>query len=95
MSLLGMIPSSLYSPAGFGANMPSLQTAASFSSSPVVQERPQAAKQFMIPAPAEKKRIEMYSPVSRASQGYSIEAIRRIQDPIAWRIMLVALQPNI
>jgi hypothetical protein len=52
--------------------MPGLQAAASFSSSPAMQERPQAAKQFMIPAPAEKKRIELYSPVSRTIKGYSI-----------------------
>jgi solute carrier family 25 phosphate transporter 3 len=62
MSLFGMIPSSLYSPAGMSSTMLGQQATASFSSSPVVQERPQAAKQFMIPAPAEKKKIELYSP---------------------------------
>jgi hypothetical protein len=77
MSHFGMLPSSLYSPAGLSTTMPGLQAAASFSASPVVQERPQAAKQFMIPAPAEKKRIELYSPVSRTIKGYSISAIRQ------------------
>jgi len=64
MSLLSqMIPQSLYSAAGAGASV------AATTSFPV-QERPAASQptrsspSFMIPAPAEKKKIEMYSPVS-------------------------------
>lgn len=89
MSLLGMIPSSLYRPAGLSTTMPGLQAAASFSSSPTMQERPQAAKQFMVPAPAEKKRIELYSPVRRTIKGYSISAIIQQQKRLLdWRLNL-------
>jgi hypothetical protein len=89
MSLFGMIPSSLYSPAGMSSTMLGQQATASFSSSPVVQERSQAAKQFMIPAPAEKKKIELYSPVSGTNKGYSISAIKLLpHHPLDVRLVL-------